>query len=257
LNRDGQVDSSDLGALLSLWGESCNPLPWATVLEQSPDPAIVTNAALRDAIVPTGFPWRVRDNETQIEMVLIPPGSFQMGCSVSNAHLCSGNEGPIHTVSLTNAFYMGRYEVTQAQWTARMGSNPSLWRNPSPQAPADQVPSRSVDTTSWNTIQNFLGVSLTGPQLRLPTEAEWEYAYRAGTTTAYHSLPGHPDGTNDDALANDIACRARALRAEATRGTRPIPSAGRRATASDCTTWREMSTSGRTTGQVPTRRFPS
>ena len=205
LNRDGQVDSSDLGALLSLWGESCNPLPWATVLEQSPDPAIVTNAALRDAIVATGFPWRVRDNETQIEMVLIPPGSFQMGCSVSNAHLCSGNEGPIHTVTLTNAFYIGRYEVTQAQWTARMGSNPSLWKNPSPQVPADQVPNRPVDTTSWDTIQNFLGGSVNGPQLRLPTEAEWEYAYRAGTTTAYHSLPGHPDGTNDDVLANDIA----------------------------------------------------
>jgi formylglycine-generating enzyme required for sulfatase activity len=169
----------------------------------------VHDATLRDAITKTGLAWRVRDTETQIEMVLIPSGTFQMGCSVSIAHLCSGNEGPVHAVTLTNAFYIGRYEVTQAQWQARMGSNPSLWRNPSPEVPLSEVPNRPVDTTSWDTIQGFLGGnSLKGggvPGLRLPTEAEWEYAYRAGTTTAYHSLLGNPEGTNDDQFVNDIA----------------------------------------------------
>jgi formylglycine-generating enzyme required for sulfatase activity len=209
-NRDGMVNAADLSLLLAGWG-SCVVVPsWATLIEAYPNPAVVHNASLRDAIAATGLAWRVRDTETQIELVLIPAGTFQMGCSVSNAHLCSGNEGPVHSVTLTNAFYIGRYEVTQAQWQARMGSNPSLWRNPSPEVPPEEVPNRPVDTTSWNTIQGFLGSNslkkgggLSG--LRLPTEAEWEYAYRAGTTTAYHSLPGYPDGTNDDQVVNDIA----------------------------------------------------
>jgi formylglycine-generating enzyme required for sulfatase activity len=180
------------------------------MIEAYPDPAIVHDATLREAITATGLAWRVRDDDTQIELVLIPPGTFQMGCSVSLAYLCSSNEGPIHTVTLTSAFYLGRYEVTQAQWQARMGSNPSLWRNPSPQVPASEVPNRPVDTVSWDTIQAFLNAnSVKGSggtsDLRLPTEAEWEFACRAGTTAAYHSLPGHPDGTNDDQLANEIA----------------------------------------------------
>jgi formylglycine-generating enzyme required for sulfatase activity len=207
LNADSLVNGDDLGVLLAGWGDCPIVTPaWATLVEARPDPTVVTDPMLRQRILATGLAWRVRDAETQIEMVLIPPGSFQMGCSVSNGLLCSGNEGPIHAVTLTGAFYIGRYEVTQAQWTARMGFNPSLWRNPSPQVPADQVPNRPVDTISWDTIQDFLGNSLVGnAALRLPTEAEWEYAYRAGTTTAYHSLPGHPSGTNDDQLANDIA----------------------------------------------------
>jgi formylglycine-generating enzyme required for sulfatase activity len=198
---DGQVDSADLGALLSLWGSPCNPVPWATVLEQSPDPAIVTSGSLRKAIAATGLPWRVRDNATNIEMVLIPPGTFNMGCSASSQNACSSDENPVHAVTLTNAFYMGRYEVTQAQWTARMGSNPSAFQSASAQVPAAQVPNRPVEQVSWNTIQGFL--SATG--MRLPTEAEWEYACRAGTTTAFHGWPAQSAGTNDDTLVGNIA----------------------------------------------------
>jgi formylglycine-generating enzyme required for sulfatase activity len=133
----------------------------------------------------------VRDTATQIEFVLIPPGTFQMGCSPSNVYGCNGDESPVHTVTLTHPFYMGRYEVTQAQWTTRMGSNPSYF----------QSPDRPVEKVSWNTIQPFL--SATG--MRLPTEAEWEYAYRAGTTTAFHAMPGYASGTNDDYLLGNIA----------------------------------------------------
>jgi formylglycine-generating enzyme required for sulfatase activity len=214
VNGSGAVDAADIAGLLSMWGESCNPLPWATVLEQSPDPAVVTNGALRKAIAATGFPWRVRDNATQIEMLLVPPGTFNMGCSASNQIGCSSAENPVHAVTLTDALYIGRYEVTQAQWTARMGSNPSYFQSASAEVPAAQVPNRPVETVSWNTIQGFL--SATG--LRLPTEAEWEYAYRAGTTTAFHSMPGLPSGSNDDTEVGNIAW----FTSNATSQTRPV-----------------------------------
>jgi formylglycine-generating enzyme required for sulfatase activity len=156
---------------------------------------VVTDTNLRNAIIATGLAWRVRDNASQIEMLLVPPGTFQMGCSPSNQYGCFSNESPVHTVTLTCPFYIGRYEVTQAQWLAKMGSNPSFFKN------FADSPNRPVETVSWNTIQGFL--SATG--LRLLTEAEWEYAYRAGTTTAFHSGPGFPNGTNNDTLVGNIA----------------------------------------------------
>jgi formylglycine-generating enzyme required for sulfatase activity len=174
---------------------------WATVVEGLPNPTVVTNATLRAAITASGFAWRVRDTSTNIEMLLVPPGSFNMGCSASFEWPCNSAENPVHAVQLTNAFYMGRYEVTQAQWTARMGSNPSEYQGASAQVPAAQVPNRPVERVSWNAIQSFLSST----SLRLPTEAEWEYAYRAGTTTAYHSMPGFPNGTNDDSRLSTIA----------------------------------------------------
>jgi formylglycine-generating enzyme required for sulfatase activity len=201
VNDSGVVDAADIAALLSLWGASCSPLPWATVLEQSPNPAIVTSATLRSAIIATGLPWRVRDNLTQIEMVLIPPGTFNMGCSASGQFGCDPDEFPVHAVTSTNAFYLGRYEVTQAQWTAQMGSNPSWFQSASAEVPVAQVPNRPVERVSWNTIQGFL--TTTG--MRLPTEAEWEYAYRAGTTTAFHGWPAQTSGTNDDTQVGNIA----------------------------------------------------
>ena len=199
LSGDGIVAGADLGILLGHWGPTpyaggnCNVPSWATVLTYFPDASVVTNASLRSAIIATGYPWRVRDNASGIEMLLVPPGSFDMGCiQGSNAYGCYSQEQPVHTVTLTNAFYIGRYEVTQAQWQARMGNNPSYFQG-SPQRPVEQV--------SWNTIQGFL--SATG--LRLPTEAEWEYACRAGTTTPFHSGPGFPNGTTDDNLVGQIA----------------------------------------------------
>jgi hypothetical protein len=167
-NSDGRVDGLDLGVLLGNWGECVTVPAWATLVEAQPDPAVVTDASLRAAIAATGYAWRVRDTATQVELLLVPPGTFQMGCSASTEWWCLSAEDPVHTVTLTNAFYMGRYEVTQAQWTASMGSNPSFFRTASAQVPEEQVPSRPVERVSWDTIQGFL--SATG--MRLPTEAE-------------------------------------------------------------------------------------
>jgi formylglycine-generating enzyme required for sulfatase activity len=110
---------------------------------------------------------------------------------------------PVHQVTLTNAFYLGRYEVTQAQWQARMGSNPSYFQSASSDVPANQVPNRPVEQVSWDQIAGAGGfMAQTG--MRLPTEAEWEYAYRAGTTTAFHGFTGYPNGTNDYSLVGSI-----------------------------------------------------
>jgi formylglycine-generating enzyme required for sulfatase activity len=201
LNEDAEVNAGDLTALLAAWGPCVTVPAWATLIEAFPDPAIVHNATLRDAITATGLAWRVRDTATQIELVLVSPGTYMRGCSPSAGYGCAPWESPVHQVTLTQPFYLGRFEVTQAQWQARMGSNPSWFQSASAQVPASQVPNRPVETVGWNGIQGFLAA--TG--MRLPTEAEWEWAYRAGTTTAFHSMPGHPNGTNDDSLVGNIA----------------------------------------------------
>ena len=123
-----------------------------------------------------------------------------MGCSASNRNPCLEPENPVHAVTLTDAFYLGRYEVTQAQWTAVMGWNPSFFLSASEEVPATEVPLRPVERVSWATIEVFN--LFTG--LRLPTEAEWEFAYRAGTTTAFHGWPAQPSGTTDDARVESI-----------------------------------------------------
>ena len=173
------------------------PTRWYTVLEQYVDAAVVTDVTFRNEIVALGLPWRVQDNKTGLEMLLVPPGTFTMGCSASTEYGCGPFESPTHQVTLTQAFYLGRYEVTQSQWVARMGSNPSYYQG----ASYPDAANRPVEQVSWNTIQNFLSAN----SMRLPSEAEWEYACRAGTTTAFHSMPGHPNGTNDDNQAEKIA----------------------------------------------------
>jgi len=166
-------------------------LYWATVIEFAPNPAVVTNATMRAAITATGLPWRVRDTGTQVEMLLVPPGTFTMGCTASNLYACSSDENPTHSVTLTQAFYMGRYKVTQLQWLAKMGSNPSYFQG----ASYPDAGNRPVEQVSWNAIQGYLSATV----MRLPSEAEWEYACRAGTTTAFNN------GSSDDATVGTIA----------------------------------------------------
>ena len=172
---------------------------WCTVLEQYVDPAVVTNVTMRNAITASGLPWRVRDIAANIEMLLVPAGTFTMGCSASTQYGCYSSESPTHQVTLTQAFYMGRYEVTQAQWLATMGYNPSSFQGQS------DSPSRPVENVSWIPLVSAPGSFMNRTGLRLPTEAEWEYAYRAGTTTAFHSYPAQPNGFNDDTLLSNIA----------------------------------------------------
>ena len=161
-------------------------LSWAIVLEEKPNESVVTDSDFRDRIIATGLPWRIRDIGTNIEMLLIPPGRFMMGASPDDLEADS-NEKPAHEVLISKAFYLGRTPVTQAQWQATMGSNSSDFRG------RYDSPSRPVESVSWDMIQEFN--TLTG--LRLPTEAEWEYACRAGSSTPRYGV------LNDIAWYND------------------------------------------------------
>ncbi len=122
------------------------------------------------------------DPLTGIKFVWVPEGCFQMGC-VSGID-CKDNEKPVHEVCL-DGFWMGKYEVTQAQWQQVMGNNPSFKANYGLWGDTSEYP---VEKVSWNDVQTFLKKlnSQAGKEMyRLPSEAEWEYATRAGTETTY------------------------------------------------------------------------
>jgi len=127
--------------------------------------------------VPTDLLLKALD----LKMVSVEGGSFHMGSDSGVS-----NEKPIHTVTL-RSFSIGQFEVTQKQWQLIMGSNPSGF-NGCPNCPVEDV--------KWKDIQEFLARlnKQTGGRYRLPTEAEWEYACRAGTTTAFAYGPALRSG---------------------------------------------------------------
>lgn len=131
----------------------------------------------------------------KLEMVKIPAGTFQMGSSEPNKPV---NACPVHTVTITKDFYIGKYEVTRGQWKAIMnGANPSLLKASSSAIPVDDnIDNYPVNWVSWNEIStsttSFLP-AINAKNLgqgtfifRLPTEAEWEYAARGGTQTSFY-----------------------------------------------------------------------
>ena len=180
-----------------------SPLSWAEVLEQNPDPKVVTDADFLKRITETKLPWRVKDKSSDIEMLLVPPGKFVMGMSPGDS-LADVDEKPAHEVTITKAFYLGRTEVTQEQWMKVMGLNSSVFqRHEGSNAERDRViakyieegltkqeaqekagaesnklltASNPVEKVSWDDCQKFC--AKTG--MKLPTEAQWEYACRAG-----------------------------------------------------------------------------
>ena len=116
-----------------------------------------------------------------IEMVKVEAGTFLMGAT-SEMKDPYDWEKPVHQVILTNDYYMGKYEVTQALWEAVMGSNPSQFKG-------DNLP---VEKVSWSDCQEFISKlnSMTGRKFRLPTEAEWEYAARGGKKSRGYQYSG-------------------------------------------------------------------
>ena len=116
-------------------------------------------------------------NSIGIELVLIPSSSFRMGGD-KKLEQAEDHETPRHLVKISKAFFMGKYEVTQAQWSEMMNNNPSEFK--------DDI--RPVERVSWNDVQAFIQKLNTKEETnkyRLPTEAEWEYASRAGSESSY------------------------------------------------------------------------
>ena len=116
-----------------------------------------------------------------IEMVKVEAGSFDMGTTPEMQNP-DEDEKPVHRVTLTNNYYIGKYEVTQALWKIVMGSNPS-------NSKGNNLP---VENVSWNNCQKFISKlnKLTGKSFRLPTEAEWEYAARGGNKSRGYQYSG-------------------------------------------------------------------
>ena len=120
-------------------------------------------------------------NIAGFDMVLVAGGTFTMGATAEQGSDAESDEKPTHSVTVSD-FYIGKYEVTQSQWKAIMGSNPSKYigkNNP-------------VENVSWNDIQEFIKKlnAKTGKRFRLPTEAEWEYAARGGNQSKGYKFSG-------------------------------------------------------------------
>jgi formylglycine-generating enzyme required for sulfatase activity len=126
------------------------------------------------------------------EMVFVQGGTFTMGCLEGRDIGCDPTHSWYIPHSVTvSSFYIGKYEVTQAQWVAVMNANPSTFKTD------DQNP---VETVTFNDISTFINQLnvLTGKNYRLPTEAEWEYAARGGNKSQNYNFSGSTD-------ANEVA----------------------------------------------------
>ncbi|WP_434685206.1 caspase, EACC1-associated type [Pseudanabaena minima] len=159
----------------STTSQTSSPSSIDTPKSSTPSPSPIDTPKLSSPSQPQDFTVDLGKN-VNLDMVYIPGGKFTMGSPPEE----KGNEDERPQIKDVNvsAFYMGKYEVTQAQWQAIMETNPSSFKN-NPQNP--------VETVTWDDAQEFCKKisQKTGQEFRLPSEAEWEYACRAGTTTAY------------------------------------------------------------------------
>jgi formylglycine-generating enzyme required for sulfatase activity len=138
-----------------------------------PQPPPVAGIPPEPKVVPPTPQPKTFVNSIGMEFVLVPAGEFLMGGDKKD------NEKPIHKVTIGSPFYLGKYQVTQGEWKAVMAENPSKYKS------SGRLP---VENVSWNDCQEFiakLNEREKGVTYRLPSEAEWEYACRAGTTGYY------------------------------------------------------------------------
>ena len=135
------------------------------------------------ALVAAGGDY-LNSNPPDIDMVFVEGGTFTMGCTPEQGGDCEAIEMPAHDVTLSD-FHIGRYEITQAQWKAVMGDNPSEFKG-------DDLP---VEMVTGYDVQEFIRRlnAATGKNYRLPTEAEWEYAARGGNRSRGYKYSGSDD----------------------------------------------------------------
>lgn len=174
--------------------ESTTQTPvWAQLKQAVPDTRDVPDPKVRARIAATGLSWCVLDKDTGIELLLVPPGEYEQGAHRSDRS-ATAVEHPQHTVRIPRAFYVGRFEVTNAQfrrWKPAPQQTPRPWwdgREPNPRQalpPLDRVILDGAEQpavyVSWNEAAGYCA----DRGFRLPTEAEWEYFARAGMATSY------------------------------------------------------------------------
>ena len=168
----------------------------APVLAQS----VIPGPKLKPKLKPKPRPAKPRTNKPSASrqlppvikqlvanMVRVEGGTFTMGATSEQGSDASFDEKPTHQVTLST-FYIGKYEVTQAEWQAVMGTNPSRFKG-------DNLP---VENVSWYDCRKFIRKlnELTGKQFRFPTEAEWEYAARGGNKSNRTKYAGGGDIDN-------------------------------------------------------------
>lgn len=157
--------------LLKAIRENLEPVPKPVLIPTpKPKPTLTPKPAESERVViPNTYSENL--NGVSLEMIQVPKGEFMMGSDKYDS------EKPLHLVTVSS-FYIGKYEVTQKQWKAVMGNNPSYFKG-------DDLP---VEMVSWEDVQEFclkLNRMNIRRRFRLPTEAEWEYACRAGTKGSY------------------------------------------------------------------------
>jgi formylglycine-generating enzyme required for sulfatase activity len=139
----------------------------------------VSRASLKDTIAAKASELRFDVGSVPFDLVRIPPGRFEMG-SRAEEHGHQPNELPVRNIQISEAFYLGRYEITQAQYKAVMGINPGSSFH------GDALAQDQVTFASAIEFCSRLS-AMTGIGIELPTEAQWEYAARAGTSTPFYS----------------------------------------------------------------------
>lgn len=169
------VTATALAAGVLLTGAGCSTVATTPAAETAAVSETAETPAQSEAKAGSSF----RDCPDCPEMVIIPSGSFLMGSPADEAGR-EDDEGPQHRVNISR-FALGKYEVTQGEWKAIVGNNPSYFPSCGDDCPVEGV--------SWDDVQEFIQVlnQKTGQNYRLPSEAEWEYAARAGTATPFHT----------------------------------------------------------------------
>lgn len=185
VNGDGVVDHEDLLVIQNYWqtGDKYTPTPTPTITETP----TITQTPTQTPKLGT-YTLQLADDAT-MEFCEIPSGSFQMGIPTGGSgwNFCfevstsAGCAWPLHDVTFDYSFYMGKTEVTRAQWYAVMGSLPDEIAEEGPDT-------RPISYISWADAQDFISMlnNLGQGTFRLPSEAEWEYACRAGTRARFY-----------------------------------------------------------------------
>lgn len=181
-NRDGYVTGSELGLFLqekvTAYSRGTQTPQYGKILDSRLDKGDFVFPLSLPTVSCTSFPLPADlkptfVNRLGMEFILIPPGEFTMGAEESLS------VRPPHNVTIRQPFYLGKYEVTQSQWTAILNANPSHFRGD---------PLLPVENISWEDAQEFirqLNLREGSDRYRLPTEAEWEYAARSCANTVY------------------------------------------------------------------------